>query len=66
MSTDYLSLDKKYKIIDQKENEFIIQITDESTPNELIESIIKQNKIIYFSERIPSMEEIFIKSVNNE
>lgn len=66
LSTDYLSLDKKYKIIDQKENEFIIQITDDSTPNELIESIIKQNNIIYFSERIPSMEEIFIKSVNNE
>ena len=66
LESSKLKLDNNnYKLISQKENEFIIQIIDGSSSRDLLNHILDSSNIISFKEHIPSMEEIFIKSINN-
>lgn len=65
LESSKLTLNNNYKLISQKENEFIIQIIDGSSSRDLLNHILDSSNIISFKEHIPSMEEIFIKSINN-
>lgn len=65
LESSKLTLNNNYKLISQKENEFIIQIIDGSSSRDLLNHILDSTNIISFKEHIPSMEEIFIKSINN-
>ena len=54
-----------FKIIHQDENNFTVQVPSDRNSKELITEILKTSEIISFNEKIPSMEEIFIKTVGN-
>ena len=54
-----------FKIIHQDENNFTVQVPSDRNSKELITEILKTSEIISFNEKIPSMEEIFIKTVSN-
>ncbi len=61
-----------YSLIEKKENHnnsksFRVKKANESISNsELLAALLQTNEIISFEEEIPSMNEIFIKTVNNE
>ena len=65
LDTTDIKLNEVYKIISKIENKLIIKITDDSSPKKLINNIIKSSDIISFNKIKPSMEEIFIKTVDN-
>jgi len=46
-------------------NRYSVVIPDGKNSKDLINEILKQTDIHYFTEKIPSMEEIFIKTVHN-
>jgi len=54
-----------FEIIDQDDNHFTIKVPSNRNSKELITEILKTSEIISFKEKIPSMEEIFIKTVSN-
>jgi len=54
-----------FEIIHQDENNFTVQVPSDRNSKELITEILKTSEIISFNEKIPSMEEIFIKTVGN-
>ena len=63
-NSNNLKLDR-FEIIDQDDNHFTIKVPSNRNSKELITEILKTSEIISFKERIPSMEEIFIKTVSN-
>ena len=63
-SSENLVLDN-YKDIKQYRNKYSVVIPDGKSSKNLINEILKQTDILSFKEKIPSMEEIFIKTVNN-
>ena len=63
-SSENLVLDN-YKDIKQYRNKYSVVIPDGKSSKDLINEILKQTDILSFKEKIPSMEEIFIKTVNN-
>ena len=46
--------------------EYQFQIKDNSSSNDLLNALIGQGEIISFEEKIPTMEDIFIKAVKDE
>ncbi|MBT6815280.1 MAG: ABC transporter ATP-binding protein, partial [Flavobacteriales bacterium] len=54
-----------FEIIHQDENNFTVKVPSDKNSKELITEILKNSEIISFNEKIPSMEEIFIKTVSN-
>tara|TARA_B100000902_G_scaffold137256_1_gene135517 strand:- start:55943 stop:56839 length:897 start_codon:yes stop_codon:yes gene_type:complete len=61
-----LILPEKFKITNQHENKYQIKITDNITSNDLLKELIHKNYIISFKEMIPTMEDIFIRTINHE
>ena len=64
VNSNYLKLDG-FEIIHQNENNFTVKVPSDKNSKELITEILKTSEIISFNEKIPSMEEIFIKTVSN-
>ena len=54
-----------FSIISQEDNNYSILLKEGKTQQEALQSIIQQTEIISFRKEIPSMEEIFIKAINN-
>ena len=60
-----------YTLVEEKQNygnlkSFRIKKTNDVSNSGLLAGLLKENEIISFEEEIPSMNEIFIKTVNNE
>lgn len=64
VNSNNLKLDG-FEIIHQGENNFTVKVPSDKNSKELITEILKTSEIISFNEKIPSMEEIFIKTVSN-
>ena len=64
VNSNNLKLDG-FEIIHQDENNFTVKVPSDRNSKELITEILKTSEIISFNEKIPSMEEIFIKTVSN-
>ena len=64
VNSNNLKLDG-FEIIHQEENNFTVKVPYDKNSKELITEILKTSEIISFNEKIPSMEEIFIKTVSN-
>jgi len=64
INSNNLQLDE-FDIINQIENKFTIKVSNQQNSRELITELLKKSDIISFKEKIPSMEEIFIETVNN-
>ena len=64
INSNNLKLDG-FEIIHQDENNFTVKVPSDRNSKELITEILKTSEIISFNEKIPSMEEIFIKTVSN-
>ena len=54
-----------FSIINQQETNYSLILKEGKTQQEALQSIIQQTEIISFRKKIPSMEEIFIKAINN-
>ena len=57
---------ENFEIISKEMEEYQIQIKDNSSSNDLLNALIGQGEIISFEEKIPTMEDIFIKAVKDE
>lgn len=64
LNSNNLKLDG-FEIIHQDENNFTVKVPSDKNSKELITEILKNSEIISFNEKIPSMEEIFIKTVSD-
>ena len=64
LNSNNLKLDG-FEIIHQDENNFTVKVPSDRNSKELITEILKTSEIISFNEKIPSMEEIFIKTVSD-
>jgi len=60
-----LSENDYFSIISQKETNYSLLLKEGKTQQEALQSIIQHTEIISFRKEIPSMEEIFIKAINN-
>jgi len=66
ITTDNVLMENDYfSIISQKETNYSLLLKEGKTQQEALQSIIQQTEIISFRKEIPSMEEIFIKAINN-
>ena len=66
ITTDNVLRENDYfSIISQKETNYSLLLKEGKTQQEALQSIIHQTEIISFRKEIPSMEEIFIKAINN-
>jgi len=54
-----------FTVINKKKNTFQVLLKEGKSQQEALQSIIKDVEIISFKKETPSMEEIFIKAVNN-
>ena len=54
-----------FKVINKKENDYTICLKEGVGQKEALKEIIKDVDIFSFNKKIPTMEEIFIKAVNN-
>jgi len=54
-----------FSIINQKGSSYSLLLKEGKTQQEALQSIIQQTEIISFRKKIPSMEQIFIKAINN-
>ena len=66
IDSDNLKTSADFKIISQENNIFKIKINQDSNINRTIDYINKHHKIISFNKDSAKIEDIFIKSVNNE
>ena len=66
IKTENLSLPKNFEIINKENKEYQIQIKDNASANDLLKALLQNEEIISFKEKIPTMEDIFIKAVNDE
>ena len=62
---EVLSENNFFSIINQKETKYSLLLKEGKTQQEALQNIIQQTEIISFRKEIPSMEEIFIKAINN-
>ena len=65
ISKGVLSDNNCFTITNQKENDYSICLKEGVGQKEAIKKIIKDVDVISFNKKIPTMEEIFIKAVNN-
>ena len=54
-----------FDILDKNKNRYLVKIPEKSNSKELIIEILKSSEIVSFKEKIPSMEDIFINTVQN-
>ena len=54
-----------FDIIDKNKNRYLVKIPEKSNSKELIKEILKSSEIVSFKEKTPSMEDIFINTVQN-
>lgn len=66
LNTENLTLPGQFQIISNTDNNYQIQISENATSNQLLNALIEKGEIISFQEKIPTMEDIFIKAVKNE
>ena len=66
LKTENLSLPKNFEIINRENKEYQIQIKDNASANDLLKALLQNGEIISFKEKIPTMEDIFIKAINDE
>ncbi|MBC8265486.1 MAG: ABC transporter ATP-binding protein [Flavobacteriales bacterium] len=66
IQTENLSLPESFEIISKVEKEYQILIKDNASANDLLKALLPNGEIISFKEKIPTMEEIFIKTIKNE
>ena len=66
LKTENLSLPKNFEIINKENKEYQIQIKDNASANDLLKALLQNEEIISFKEKIPTMEDIFIKAVNDD
>ena len=70
-SYEVITIDKKltendyYSISSTKDSTFSILLKEGKTQKEALKSILKEIEIVSFKKEVPSMEDIFIKAVNN-
>ena len=70
-SYEVITIDKKltendyYSISSTKDSTFSILLKEGKTQKEALQSILKEVEIVSFKKEVPSMEDIFIKAVNN-
>jgi len=64
-TNNVLSENDYFSIINQKETNYSLLLKEGKTQQEALQSIIQRTEIISFRKEIPSMEEIFIKAINN-
>ena len=60
-----LSDNNYFKVTNKKENDYTICLKEGVGQKEALKEIIKDVEVISFNKKIPTMEEIFIKAVNN-
>ena len=66
INTENLTLSEQFQIISNTDNNYQIQISQDATSNQLLNALIEKGEIISFQEKIPTMEDIFIKAVKDE
>ena len=66
INTENLTLSEQFQIISNTDNNYQIQISQDATSNQLLNALIEKGEIISFEEKIPTMEDIFIKEVRDE
>ena len=66
LKTENLTLAENFEIISKEMEEYQIQIKDNSSSNDLLNALMGQGEILSFQEKIPTMEDIFIKAVKDE
>ncbi len=66
INTENLTLPEQFQIISNTDNNYQIQISENATSNQLLNALIEKCEIISFQEKIPTMEDIFIKAVKDE
>lgn len=54
-----------FTIVSREENNYHIKLKEGKSAKEILESILKDTEIISFKKETPTMEDIFIKAVNN-
>ena len=54
-----------FDILDKNKNRYLVKIPEKSNSKELMIEILKSSEIVSFKEKIPSMEDIFINTVQN-
>jgi len=70
-SYEVITIDKKltendyYSISSTKDSAFSILLKEGKTQKEALQNILKEVEIVSFKKEVPSMEDIFIKAVNN-
>jgi ABC-2 type transport system ATP-binding protein len=66
LNTNQLLACKEFEICSSKDNIYNLKINDGFKIKQIIKEINDKHEIISFKKEIPSVEDIFIKSVNNE
>ena len=66
LKTENLTLAENFEIISKEMEKYQIQIKDNSSSNDLLKALLQNGEIISFKEKIPTMEDIFIKAVKDE
>ena len=66
LSRGKLTGDNQFSIISENNNIYKIKLNTGCSSSYLLESITKEHEIISFKKDFPSVEDIFIKSINNE
>jgi len=66
LKTENLTLAENFEIISKEMEKYQIQIKDNSSSNDLLNALMGQGEILSFQEKIPTMEDIFIKAVKDE
>jgi ABC-2 type transport system ATP-binding protein len=62
-----LTENAEYEVVKKEDNALVVKIRDGYTPSSILNNFLKQNAgIISFNEILPSLNEIFIKQVNEE
>ena len=66
LNSEIENLSERFSIISRKGNILEIKILEDRSSKELINELLQKYEIISFNEKIPSMEDIFIKTVKDE
>lgn len=66
IKTKKLILTNNFKILQNKKDLYQIQLKNNATKNKLLHELMKNGEIISFEEKTPTMEDIFIKTVQDE
>ncbi len=65
ISSGIIKDNDNFTVTNQKENDYTICLTKECNQKDILKKILEDAEIISFKKKLPTMEEIFIKAVNN-